>query len=137
MDADIALGFLVPVLNLSKKGGFRGEGREQRSLPLEKPLSPPASHLMGLLPLCLLERKDSSREPTDISLLSDWYAGTCGKETQVLSLRCPELSLSLVVTGHSGLPAHLTRHADDRLQQLLHLIEPGLYVMCTLDGEQS
>lgn len=39
--------------------------------------------------------------------------------------------------GYSGLPAHLTRHADDRLQQLLDLIEPGLYVMCTLDGEQS
>lgn len=134
MDADIALGFLVPVLNLSKKRGFRGEGREQRSLPLEKPLPPPASHLMGLFPLCLLERKDSSREPTDISLLSDWYAGTCGKETQT---EMPRAVFSLVVTGHSGLPAHLTRHADDRLQQLLHLIEPGLYVMCTLDGEQS
>lgn len=51
MDADTALGFLVPVLNLSK-----------RLLHLEKSLSPPALDLMALLPLCPQERKDSNKE---------------------------------------------------------------------------
>lgn len=35
--------------------------------------------------------------------------------------------------GHT----HFARHADDGLQQLLHLVKPGLYIAGVPDGNQA